>query len=98
MASLQARHQGACALGKPWTTFANAHKSSGCTCRPLYHVVSALPGAKLERVPVGHDRKEAERQLTAIQASKDKGEYRPLLDITFDRWSDEWLAGLRRPK
>lgn len=96
MASLQARHQRDCAIGKPWTTFAAA--ATGCTCRPMLHIVTGLPGGKLERRPIGHNRKEAERALRGVQVEQDRGEYRPLRDITFSAWWDEWTAGLRRPK
>lgn len=96
MASLQARHQRDCASGKPWTTFAAA--ATGCTCKPMYHIVTGLPGGKLERRAVGHNRKEAERALRGVQVSQDSGEYRPLRDVTFGAWWDEWVAGLRRPK
>jgi integrase len=96
MASLQARHQRDCALDRPWTTFADA--KTGCTCGPLYHIVSSIPGGKLDREPVGHNRKIAEQRLRAVQTAQDKGEYRPLRTITFEEWWEEWAEGLRRPK
>lgn len=98
MASLQARHQRSCALARPWTTFTVAAPGGGCSCAPMYHVVSALPGGKLERRPVGRNRKAAERTLRSIQVAHDTGEYVPLKDVTFTAWADEWKAGLRRPK
>lgn len=100
MASLQARHQHGCGLGRPWTTFAAATHAAGCTCTPgpMYHVVSPLAGGKLERRPVGRNRKDAERTLRSVQVKQDAGEYAPLREITFAAWADEWHAGLRRPK
>lgn len=97
MASLQARHQRGCKLDRPWTTFADATKAKGCTCAPMYHVVSAATGGKLDRVAVGRNRKEAERRLTKTQNEQNEGEYQPLRRVPFDKWADEWLAGLKRP-
>ncbi len=92
MASLQTRHTRGCALGRPWTTFEAA---SGCTCRPMFHVVQRA-GGKLVREPVGHNRKEAERRLRAVQVAVDRDEYLPLETLKFAEWADRWLAGLRR--
>jgi integrase len=112
VASLQARHQRECGIvaARPrktkadgtlrnpdqWTKFADA--AEGCTCKPMYHIASSLPGGKLERRPVGHNRKEAGVALRAVQVEQDRGEYRPLRAVTFTSWWDEWMAGLRRPK
>lgn len=95
MASIQARHQRGCALGRPWTTFADA--ATGCTCKPgpLYHAVTRVDG-KLVRVPIGHVRKNAERELTSVQAKVDADEYEAPSTITFAEWADEWLPGVRR--
>ena len=99
MASLQARHQRSCAL-YPWTPFAKATKTHGCTCGqpgPLYHVVIHHKGSdgkpKLKREPVGHNRKEAQRQLDARRGDVARRRYRPLEDIAFDVYADRWLAG-----
>jgi integrase len=91
MASLQARHQRTCKIGRPWTTFAAATKAKGCTCVPLYHVVHRVNG-ELVREPVGHNRKEAERALDARRGHIATRTYRVLRDITFAEWADEWLA------
>ena len=93
MASLQARHQRNCNLGRPWTTFAEATKQKGCTCTPLYHVVLRHDG-KLIREPVGHNRREAERALDARRGDVARRTYRVLEDIRFDEWADRWLKGL----
>jgi integrase len=94
MASLQARHQRSCAL-YPWTPFKKATKAAGCTCEhpgPLYHVTHRVAG-KLKREPVGHNRKEAERELKAFEGDVARGRSRILKEITFDAWAEEWLAG-----
>ena len=92
MASLQARHSRNCALGRPWTKFAEATKQHGCTCAPLYHVVLRHAG-KLVREPVGHSRREAERALDARRGDIARRSYRVIDDIRFDEWADRWLAG-----
>lgn len=97
MASLQARHTRACALGKPWTPFQQA--TDGCTCPggPTYYV-AVREGRKLHRERVGKNRRLAQRALTKIQAHVDEGEYRAQRNVTFAAWADEWLLGLERPK
>jgi integrase len=92
MASLQARHSRSCALGRPWTTFADATKKAGCTCTPLYHVALRHNG-QLVREPVGHNRKEAERALDARRGDVARRTYRVVDDIGFAEWADRWLAG-----
>jgi integrase len=112
MASLQARHQRDCALvvarrkqkerdgktGQPdqWSTFADAAKSKGCTCTPLYYVVHRAEKAgkpTLVRDPVGANRKEAERALNARRGDIARRTYRVLEEVRFDEWADRWLAG-----
>jgi integrase len=97
MASLQARHSKRCALGRPWTTFAAAAPGRGCTCKagPAYYVVSSTDGG-LVREPVGHNRKEAERRLRAVEVRIDQDVYEPVDNVTFSDWCDSWLSGLRR--
>ena len=97
MASLQARHTRKCALNRLWTTFAAAAPGSGCTCKsgPMYHVVSRS-GGRLVREPIGHNRREAERRLRAIQVEIDQEQYSPPENVSFTEWADRWLAGLRR--
>ena len=97
MSSIQARHSRGCALARPWTTFADATKERGCTCRPLYHVVTRHEG-KLIREPVGHVRQNASRALNKTRVREDEDDYQPVKNITFSRWADEWHAALRRPK
>jgi integrase len=96
-ASLQARHSRGCALGRPWTTFEAAAPGNGCTCMPgpMYHVVSRV-GIRLVREPVGHNRREAERRLRAVQVQIDQEAYAPPENVSFSDWADRWLAGLRR--
>lgn len=97
MASLQARHSRGCALRRPWTTFELAAPGKGCTCRPgpMYYAVSRA-GTRLVREPVGHNRKEAERRLRAIQVQIDQEIYAPPESVSFSEWVDRWLADLRR--
>jgi len=97
MASLQARHSKRCALDRAWTTFAAAAPGKGCTCRPgpAYYVVSSTD-AGLVREPAGHNRKEAERRLRAIEVRIDENVYEPVDNVTFAEWCDSWLSGLRR--
>lgn len=92
MASLQARHQRNCAIGRPWTTYKDATRANGCTCTPLYHVVLRHDG-ELIREPVGHNRKEAERALDARRGDVARREYHVIQDIRFDAWADQWLKG-----
>jgi integrase len=97
MASLQARHTRACALGKPWTPY--AHATEGCTCPggPTYYV-AVREGRKLHRERVGKNRQLARRALSKIQVQVDEGEFRAQRNVTFAVWADEWLLGLERPK
>src|SRR4051812_28517998 len=96
-ASLQARHARGCSLGRPWTTFKAAAPGRGCSCKPgpMYHVVSRA-GKRLAREAVGHNRKEAERRLRAIQVQIDGDAYAPPEHISFAEWADRWLTALRR--
>ena len=93
MASLQARHVRTCPL-YPWSTFANATKEKGCTCRPLYYVTG---GASASREAVGHDRKRAEREHRKIAVAIDEDTYIAPINKRADEWLDEWHAALRRP-
>ena len=95
MASLQAKHVGVCALGKPWTTFKEA--SSGCTCPkgPTYYVVVRERSSN-RKTRVGQNRKVAERALRKIEVAVDEGSYRPQQNIPFDTWSTKWLESLER--
>ncbi len=95
MASLQARHTRTCALGRPWTTFEDAR--TGCTCRPAY-VAVIYQGGKTHREKLGTDRREAERAFKRFDVAADLGEYRPIPNVTFEAWADEWHGSLRRPK
>jgi integrase len=61
----------------------------------MYHVVSRVEG-RLVREPVGHNRKEAERRLRAIEVQIDQDAYALPERITLSEWCDTWLAGLRR--
>jgi integrase len=94
MASLQARHQvrgtKPCRLGRPWTTFDDATKAKGCTCRPAYFIVYR-DGTTLVREPVGRDRQTAARELAVVEGQMATGGHRRVLDITFADWSAEWL-------
>jgi integrase len=94
VASLQARHQRGCAV-YPWTTFTDATKAKGCTCKqpgPLYHVHHRVDG-KVVREVVGHNRKEAQRALDALRGDVARRRYRVPEEIAFDAWADRWLAG-----
>lgn len=99
MASLQARHSRKCVrdgMKRPWTSFEEATKTTGCICEPgpMYHVVTRAQG-KLVREPVGHNRKLAERRLRATQVEVDEDRYEPPSNATVDEAADEWLASLR---
>jgi len=61
----------------------------------MYHVVSRA-GKRLAREAVGHNRKEAERRLRAIQVQIDGDAYAPPEHISFAEWADRWLTALRR--
>jgi integrase len=95
MASLQARHTRACALGRPWTPFQQA--TEGCTCPggPTYYVV-VREGRKLHRERAGRNRRQAERALTRVQARVDEGAYQPQATIRFADWGERWLVSLER--
>jgi hypothetical protein len=88
MASLQARHSRSCELGRPWTTFADATKRSGCTCTPLYHVVLRHDG-KLVREQVGHNRREAVRAIL----ERSRRTYERMFRLSCERWRTESRAG-----
>lgn len=55
-------------------------------------------GMRLVRESVGHNRREAERRLRAIQVEIDQDSYAPRQNVTFSEWAEDWLAGLRREK
>lgn len=95
MASLQAKHRGACAIGKTWTTFEAA--TAGCTCPqgPTYYVV-VREGSSNKKTRVGQNRKVAERALRKIGVTIDEGSYRPQQNIAFDAWGGQWLDSLER--
>jgi integrase len=61
----------------------------------MYHVVSRN-GRRLVRESVGHNRKEAERRLRAIEVEIDQDRYAPPENVPFAEWADAWLEGLRR--
>lgn len=61
----------------------------------MYHVVTPA-GPRLVREAVGHNRREAERRLRAIQGEIDQDAYAPPENISFSAWADRWLSGLRR--
>lgn len=95
MASLQARHTRACALGKPWTPYAEATERCTCPGGPTYYVV-VREGRKLHRERTGKNRRQAERALTRIQARVDEGAYVPQATIPFSDWGERWLRSLER--
>jgi integrase len=95
MASLQARHTRACALGKPWTPYADATERCTCPGGPTYYVV-VREGRKLHRERTGKNRRQAERALTRIQARVDEGAYVPQATIRFSDWGERWLRSLER--
>ena len=92
MASLQARHSRACALGKPWTPAAS---TTGCTCPrgPLFHVV-VRDGTKADRTAVGRNLRDAERALRKLSVDVDEGRYVPQKRIRFDAWADQWIQSI----
>jgi len=76
----------------------SAAPGKGCTCTrgPAYYVVVSLDGGGIAREAVGHNRKEAERRLRAIEVRVDQDVYEPADNVTFAGWCDAWLSGLRR--
>jgi site-specific recombinase XerD len=56
----------------------------------------SLDGGGLAREPVGHNRKEAERRLRAIEVRLDQNVFEPVDNIAFVDWCDTWLNSLRR--
>ena len=95
MASIQARHTKACAIGRPWTTFADA--KDGCTCKggPTYYV-AVREGRSVKRERIGKERKAAERALRKIGSQVDEGIYRAQQSIRFAEWTEKWVASLER--
>jgi integrase len=94
MPSLQARHSRSCAVGKEWTSFADA---AACKCGPRYYVV-VREGTRARKTPVGKNRKLAERALVKIEEKiEDEGEYRAPQNVKFEDWAETWKNGLRRP-
>ena len=92
MASLQARHSKACALGD---TFRAADNTEGCTCRPALFVFVRQDG-KTHKHRAGRNRKLAERLLTKFQHQEDEGEYEAQKNVRFGEWADRWLKSLER--
>jgi integrase len=97
MASIQARHSRACAIGKPWTTYEAAE--GGCTCKggPTFYTI-VREGSKLLRERVGKNRRAAERALTRVQAAEDEDAYEAPRVVKFRVWGPEWRERLERPK
>jgi integrase len=98
-ASLQARHQPKCKLGKPWTTFENATKAKGCSCKPgpVFYVVSR-PETKQVREEVGRNRENASRALLRVRGDLDDQTYEPPRNMLVPEAIDEWEASWQRPK
>jgi integrase len=92
---LQAKHVRSCAIGRAWTSFADA--PTGCTCPdgPLYYVV-VREGARADKIRAGRNRRQAERALRKVAVAVDEGEYEPQLNIAFTEWADRWLRSLER--
>jgi integrase len=94
MPSLQARHSRSCAVGREWSSFADA---ASCSCGPRYYVV-VRDGRRARKTPVGKNRKLAERALVKVEEKiEDEGEYRAPQNIKFETWAEKWRGGLRRP-
>jgi integrase len=92
MASLQARHSRACALGD---TYRAADHVDGCTCKPTLFVFVRQDG-ETHKHRAGKNRKVADRLLTKFQHQEDEGEYEPQKNIRFREWGDAWLKALER--
>lgn len=92
MASLQARHSRACALGD---TYRAADHAYGCTCKPTLFVFVRQDG-ETHKHRAGKNRKLADRLLTKFQHQEDEGEYEPQKNIRFREWGDGWLKSLER--
>jgi integrase len=63
---------------------------------PLYHVVTRNDAGKLQREPVGHNRKNAERALRKTEVAIDEAAYEAPKNIKFAVWADQWIAALQR--
>ncbi|MGZ4334871.1 MAG: tyrosine-type recombinase/integrase [Gaiellaceae bacterium] len=61
----------------------------------MYHIVQNVNG-RLVREPAGHNRKDAERQLRAVQVAVDEHTYVAPENVRFQDWCDRWLSELRR--
>jgi integrase len=94
LASIQCRHSRGCACGKPWSTAA-ALKTNGCDCQPILYVATKING-RLRYDRAGKDMREAERALRKVAVKVDEGTYIAPRRVTFNQWSDEWLAALQR--
>jgi integrase len=88
VASLRARHQRTCKLGRAWTTFAEADNKHGCTCKPSYEIHH---GGGRNRQPVGRNRKEAARALAIVDGQVAARTFHIPEERKFSAWADEWL-------
>jgi integrase len=86
MASLQARHQSNCGLGRAWST---ADDAKNCGCKATYYIVHG-GGKHQERV--GRNRREAERALKVIEGQVASGTFKVPENKRFEKWAPEWLA------
>jgi integrase len=96
VATIQARHQGGCALGSRIWTKGEPEAREGCTCAPTYYLVTALKSGG--RNPVGKSYTAAKKAWTQAQAAQDRGEELTVDNRTFATWAGQWYAGLKRPK
>jgi integrase len=85
MASLQARHQAKCGLGRAWSTAGDA---KDCGCKATYYIVHG-GGKNQERV--GRNRREAERALKVVEGRVASGTFKVPENMRFDKWAPEWL-------
>lgn len=95
MASLQARHVGACSKGTAWSTFAAAPNGCSCPGGPTYYMV-VRQGRRLHRERVGKNRQAAERALRKIAGQVDEGGYQAQRAIRFSEWAESWIGSLER--
>lgn len=94
MASLLARHQSTCSLGR----VVRPPEAEGCDCQPAYYVAVHLPGQNTVRERVGKDKKTAMRALAKYQVQEDEGGFEAIRSIKFAAWGDQWLDRLEGPK
>jgi integrase len=91
-ANLRVAHKLGCPSGNR-TSLASV---DGCTCKPAYYTFWRDKQGRAVKGKRVHDRRAAERALTALQAQLDAGTLRQAPSrITFNEWSETWSKAHR---